>query len=240
MTIFPAIDIRGGRVVRLFQGDYGRETEFSLTPAEAAASFRAAGAEWIHAVDLDGAKCGDTVNFDVVKSLIDTSGLKIEIGGGVRDAATVEKYVKAGASRIILGTAALRNPEFAAEMISLYGERIAIGVDSREGKVATSGWLETSEVETVDFCRRLRAAGAKTVIYTDISRDGMMCGPDTETYRELVKIDGLDTVASGGIRGCDDLRELREIGVAGAIIGRALYNGTLELGDALAAARGEC
>ena len=239
MTIFPAIDIRGGRVVRLFQGDYGRETDFSLTPAEAAASFRASGAEWIHAVDLDGAKCGDTVNFDVVKSLIDESGLKIEIGGGIRDAATVEKYASAGASRIILGTAALRDPDFAAEMARLYGDRIAVGVDSRNGKVAVSGWLETSEVKTVDFCRRLRDAGVRTVIYTDISRDGMMCGPDIETYRELVKIDGLDTVASGGIRGCDDLRELRAIGVAGAIIGRALYNGTLELTDALAAAKGD-
>lgn len=239
MTIFPAIDIRGGRVVRLFQGDYGRETEFSLTPLEAAASFREAGAEWIHAVDLDGAKCGDTVNFDVVKALIDESGLKIEIGGGIRDASTVARYIEAGASRVILGTAALRDPGFAAEMVRLYGERIAIGVDSRNGRVATSGWLETSEVETVDFCRRLRDAGARTVIYTDISRDGMMCGPDTATYRELVAIEGLDTVASGGIRSCDDIAELARIGVAGAIVGRALYNGALELRSALAVARGE-
>lgn len=239
MTIFPAIDIRGGRVVRLFQGDYGRETEFSLTPLEAAASFREAGAEWIHAVDLDGAKCGDTVNFDVVRSLIDGSGLKIEIGGGIRDAATVARYMDAGASRVILGTAALRDPKFAAEMIGLYGERIAIGVDSRGGRVAASGWLETSEVETVEFCRLLRGFGAKTVIYTDISRDGMMCGPDVLTYRKLCAIEGLDTVASGGIRSCADLAELREIGVAGAIIGRALYNGALDLREALGVARGE-
>ena len=229
MQIFPAIDLRGGQVVRLYQGDYGQETVYGTDPCAYAREFMEAGARYLHVVDLDGARDGNLANFDSIAAIVRQGGLYIEVGGGIRTEARIRQYLDLGVGRCILGTIAVKDFDFTARMAQKYGNQIAVGVDARDGYVAVNGWKELSQEKGVDFCRRLRDAGVKTVIYTDISRDGAGRGTNLELYRELVTIDGLEITASGGVSTLEELRELERTGVAAAILGKALYTGRLDL-----------
>lgn len=236
MKIFPAIDIIEGKVVRLSEGDYGRVTNYAVTPEEAAASFVRAGADSIHIVDLDGAKSGKAENAAAIGRIVRESGLFAEVGGGIRNESTVEAYLSAGVQRFILGTVAVKNFAFVEEMAAKYPQNIAVGIDTKDGKVAVNGWREVTRVDALDFCRKVRDAGVKHVIYTDISKDGMLSGANLELYGKLSQIDGLFVTASGGITYLEEIRALREMGVYGAIVGKAMYEGRLSLKDAVEAA----
>lgn len=233
MQIFPAIDLRGGQVVRLFQGDYGQETIYSSDPAAVARDFRAAGAKFLHVVDLDGARDGTLANFDVIAAIAKEGGLYIEAGGGIRTENRIRQYLDLGVSRCILGTIAVQDFDFTARMAQKYGEQIAVGVDARDGYAAVSGWKDITKERGVDFCRRLFEAGVKTVIYTDISRDGAERGANLALYRKLAEIRGLDITASGGVGSIRELKELEAIGTKAAILGKALYTGRLDLRSVL-------
>ena len=233
MQIFPAIDLSGGQVVRLYQGDYDKMTVYGADPCAVAREFMAAGAKYLHVVDLDGAKDGTLANFDSIAALAKQGGLYIEVGGGIRTEERIQKYLELGVSRCILGTIAVKDFDFTARMAKKYGDKIAVGVDARDGYVAVSGWLETSKEKGVDFCRRLRDVGVQTVIYTDISRDGAEQGTNLELYRELAGIEGLNITASGGVSSIEELKELQTIGTHAAILGKALYTGRLDLADVI-------
>lgn len=229
MQIFPAIDLRGGQVVRLYQGDYDRETVYGRDPCAAARDFIAAGAEYLHVVDLDGARDGTAANFDSIAAIARQGGLYIEVGGGIRTEERIRQYLDLGVGRCILGTAAVKDFGFTVRMAQTYGEKIAVGVDARDGYVAVNGWRELSAERGVDFCRRLHDAGVRTVIYTDISRDGAEQGTNLALYRELSAIQGLNITASGGVSSLAELKELQAIGTRAAILGKALYTGRLDL-----------
>jgi len=233
MHLFPAIDLHSGKAVRLIRGDYAQMTVYNDDPVAQAALFCAAGAEYLHVVDLEGAKSGETPNFVTVCDLIRTSGLRVEIGGGIRDLATVERYIDAGAFRVILGTAAVENPAFLREAAAKHGDKIAVGVDVRDGFVAVKGWTELSTRKTFDFCREIQDIGVQTVICTDISKDGLLSGTNLDLYRDLSATLSLDIVASGGVSTLDDVRALLEIGVYGAILGKAVYTGAIDLAAAV-------
>ena len=229
MQIFPAIDLSGGQVVRLYQGDYDQMTVYGVDPCAVAREFIAAGAKYLHVVDLDGAKDGTLANFDSIAAIARQGGLYIEVGGGIRSEERIQQYLDLGVGRCILGTIAVKDFEFTARMAQKYGDRIAVGVDARDGYAAINGWKELSGETGVEFCRRLRDAGVKTVIYTDISRDGAEKGTNLELYRELAKLKGLNITASGGVSSLEELRELQAIGTHAAILGKALYTGRLDL-----------
>ena len=235
MRIYPAIDLSGGQVVRLYQGDYDRKTVYGEDPAAVAASFLEAGARYLHVVDLDGAKDGTTANFASIAAIAKQSGsakensLYIEVGGGIRTEKRIRQYLDLGVGRCILGTIAIKDFDFTVRMAAQFGDRIAVGVDARDGYVAINGWKELSDERGVDFCKRLAAHGIRSVIYTDISRDGAEQGTNLDVYRELVQIPGLKITASGGISGMEELRTLKEMGVHAAILGKALYTGRLDL-----------
>lgn len=233
MKLFPAIDLRGGRAVRLFQGDYDKMTVYSDAPESVALEFKRAGARNLHLVDLDGAKEGDTPNFEVISRIVKESGLFVEVGGGVRSMETVSRYLETGVARVIIGTAAVTEPAFLRDALSKYGERIAVGVDIKGEAVATHGWTQTSGKNCFEFCAELEKLGVKTVICTDISRDGAMRGPNTELYRRLADSFAMEIIASGGVSAARDLASLSETGVAGAILGKALYTGAINLKDAI-------
>ena len=233
MRIFPAIDIRDSKVVRLTRGDYGQMKVYGGSPVVTAAEFARQGAENLHVVDLDGAKDGTTANFGVIKEIVASCGMFVEVGGGIRDEARVEKYLSAGAGRVILGTAAVRNFGCVESCVKNFGDKIAVGVDASGGKVAVSGWLEVTDVDSLDFCARLRDAGVDAVIYTDISRDGAMGGTNLDVFRRLAEIKGLKIIASGGITFYDEIKALDEMGVYGAVLGKALYEGKINLTEAL-------
>lgn len=235
MQIFPATDILGGKVVRLTKGDYNQVKIYADSPAEMALDFMKDGATNLHMVDLDGAKDGTPVNFDAIKEAAKIKGLFIEVGGGIRNMQRIEDYLSLGVKRVILGTAAIRNYPFVEEAVKEFGNAVAVGVDAKEGFVAVSGWQKTTNVNSVEFCKKLRDTGVSTVIYTDISKDGMLSGTNLEIYKELSAIKGLDIVASGGITFADELKTLNEMGIYGAIVGKAVYEGKLSLKDALAA-----
>ena len=235
MQIYPATDILGGKVVRLTKGDYNQVKIYADSPAEMALEFMKDGATNLHMVDLDGAKDGAPVNFDAIKEAAQIKNLFIEVGGGIRDMKRVEDYLNLGVKRVILGTAAIRNDPFVEEAVKEFGDAIAVGVDAKNGFVAVSGWQETTSVNSVEFCKKLRDTGVATVIYTDISKDGMLSGTNLEIYKELSKIEGLQIVASGGITFADEIRTLNEMGIYGAIVGKAVYEGKLNLKDALIA-----
>ncbi|MBQ7122557.1 MAG: 1-(5-phosphoribosyl)-5-[Clostridia bacterium] len=235
MQIFPATDILGGKVVRLTKGDYNQVKIYADSPAEMALEFMKDGATNLHMVDLDGAKDGTPVNFDAIKEAAKIKGLFIEVGGGIRNMQRIEEYLSLGVKRVILGTAAIRNYPFVEEAVKKFGSAVAVGVDAKEGFVAVSGWQETTNVNSVEFCKKLRDTGVSTVIYTDISKDGMLSGTNLEIYKELSEIQGLDIVASGGITFADELKALNKMGIYGAIVGKAVYEGKLSLKDALAA-----
>ena len=229
MQIFPAIDLSGGQVVRLYQGDYDKMTVYGADPCAVARDFIAAGAKYLHVVDLDGAKDGTLANFTSIAAIAKQGGLYIEVGGGIRTEERIRQYLDLGVSRCILGTIAVKDFEFTARMARKYGDAIAVGVDARDGFVAINGWKELSSETGIDFCRRLYAAGVKTVIYTDISRDGAEKGTNLELYRQLAQIEGLNITASGGVSSLEELRELQRIGTHAAILGKALYTGRLDL-----------
>ena len=233
MQIFPAIDLSGGKVVRLYQGDYEKMTVYGADPCAVARDFIAAGAKYLHVVDLDGAKDGTLANFDSISALAKQGGLYIEVGGGIRTEERIEKYLDLGVGRCILGTIAVKDFDFTRRMAQKYGDKIAVGVDARDGYVAVSGWLETSKEKGVDFCRRLYDAGVQTVIYTDISRDGAEQGTNLALYRELARIGGLNITASGGVSSIAELKELQAIGAHAAILGKALYTGRLDLREVI-------
>ncbi|MBQ8765156.1 MAG: 1-(5-phosphoribosyl)-5-[Clostridia bacterium] len=237
MIIFPAIDLYDKKAVRLFKGDYNQMTVYSENPLEVAKGFKAAGAEYIHMVDLEGAKDGTTPNFDIVASVAKESGLKVEIGGGIRNEETVKKYIDAGVMRVILGTAALNDRAFLESVCKKYGDKIAVGADLKDGQVAVKGWLETSNVSGMDFLAQMESLGVKTVICTDISRDGAMRGTNRELYKELSEKFSMDIVASGGVSTIDDIKALREMNLYGAIVGKAIYTGDIDLSEAIEVAK---
>ena len=237
MKIFPAIDLYSGKAVRLFKGDYSKMTVYSENPLEVARDFEQKGAEFIHLVDLEGAKDGTTPNFETIKSIAENTRLFTEIGGGIRRMETVEKYLGAGVDRVILGTAAVENQDFLKAAVNKYGEKIAVGVDIKDGFVAVKGWTEASSYSCFDFCEKMRETGVKTLICTDISKDGAMQGTNRELYRELAEKFDIDIVASGGVSTLDDIKALKKLGLYGAIIGKAYYIGAIDLKEALEAAK---
>ena len=234
MELFPAIDLRGGKAVRLVQGDYDQMTVYSDQPEQVAEEFRRLGGRNLHLVDLDGAKEGAPANFETIRRIVSSGGFFVEVGGGIRTEQRVTDYLEMGVSRVILGTAAVTDPAFLDRMVAKYGARIAVGVDARDGKVATHGWLETTDLDSFDFCRALCERGVQTVIYTDITRDGKLAGTNLAAYRRLCGIEGLAVVASGGISALEELEQLNAMGAAGAILGKALYTGRLRLDEAVA------
>ena len=237
MYIFPAIDLYGGRAVRLYKGDYAQMTVYSDHPEEVAASFRAAGAEHLHMVDLEGAKTGGTPNMETVRKIVKESELKVQIGGGIRSMAVIDAYLSAGVFRVILGTAAVADPAFLKEAVRTYGEKIAVGVDIKDGYVATHGWTQLSGKGCLEFCRELDMIGVRTVVCTDISRDGVLGGTNVDLYRELSSAVSLDIIASGGVTTHEDIAAVKGLGLYGAIIGKALYEGKIDLKKAIAIAR---
>ncbi|MBS4190335.1 1-(5-phosphoribosyl)-5-[(5-phosphoribosylamino)methylideneamino]imidazole-4-carboxamide isomerase [Bacillus sp. FJAT-49705] len=242
-TIYPAIDMRGGKCVRLLQGDYDQETVYGDSPFEMARKFTDEGASWIHMVDLDGAKDGKRVNDVSVIQAANKLKANIQIGGGIRTEIDIVHYLENGVSRVILGSVAVSNPAFAIEMIKKYGSQIAIGLDAKDGYVATHGWLNTSEVKAVELGKQFADMGAETFIFTDIATDGMLSGPNVEAVRLLAKETGKSIIASGGVSKLADLTSLKEFyndGVTGAIVGKAIYEGRFTVKEALEEVKASC
>ena len=237
MYIYPAIDLYGGKAVRLFKGDYNQMTVYSDDPVSVAKDFAAAGASHIHLVDLEGAKIGRPANLDTIAKIVAETCLFAEVGGGIRDMQTVDSYLGIGVSRVILGTAAVKDPEFLKAALVKYGEKIAVGVDLKDGFVAIKGWTETSDLKTEDFFAKMQSLGVKTIICTDISRDGAMKGANRELYRELSSKFAIDLIASGGVSSMEDVTALAEMKLHGAIIGKAYYIGAVDLKQAVEAAK---
>ena len=237
MIILPAIDLLGRKAVRLLKGDYNQVTVYSDSPLEVAEKFKSLGATHIHMVDLDGAKYGTAPNMDIVAEVAENTGLFVEIGGGIRSMETVKKYIDAGISRVILGTAAICDEDFLKEAVKAYGEKIAVGADVKDGKIAVKGWLEQSDVTLDEFFLKMQDLGVKNIICTDISRDGAMRGTNLELYRELSEKYSLDITASGGVSSIEDVKRLREMNLYGAIIGKAYYTGAVDLKEAIEVSR---
>lgn len=236
MYIYPAIDLYGGKAVRLFKGDYAQMTVYSDNPVSVAKDFAAAGASHIHLVDLEGAKIGKPANLDTIRAIVETTGLFAEVGGGIRDMATVDSYLSIGVSRVILGTAAVKDPDFLKAALQKYGEKIAVGVDLKDGYVAIKGWTETSDLKAEEFFEKMQNVGIKTIICTDISRDGAMKGTNRELYRSLSNKFDIDLIASGGVSSMEDVMALADMKLHGAIIGKAYYIGAIDLKQAVEAA----
>ena len=237
MKIFPAIDLYDHKAVRLFKGDYAQMTVYSENPVAVARDFEKQGAEYIHVVDLAGAKIGKPVHLDVVASIAKETNLFIEIGGGIRDMASLNAYLSAGASRVILGTAAVENEPFLKAAIEKYGDKIAVGADVRDNKIAIKGWIEKSEYSLDEFLQKMIALGVKTVICTDVSKDGAMKGTNRELYANMVKNYNIEVIASGGVSTIDDILALKNTGVHGAIVGKAYYIGAIDLKEAVERAK---
>lgn len=239
MILFPAIDIIDGQAVRLVKGDYNRMTVYEKKALNAALRFQNAGAKYLHLVDLQGAKDGGTPNLATVEEIVKKTHLRVEIGGGIRDEQTVERYLQLGVYRVILGTAAVTDPLFLERMLARYGEKIAVGADLRDGYVSIKGWLEDSALTTFDFFESLQQKGVKTVICTDISRDGLLSGANIALYRQLSERFSMQIVASGGVSSMEDLQKLQQMHLYGAILGKALYTGKLDLAEAIRAFGGD-
>ena len=238
MYLYPAIDLVQGKAVRLFKGDYAQMTVYSDNPVSVAKDFQAAGSKHIHLVDLEGAKSGVPENLSTIQAIIAETDLFVEVGGGIRNMQTVETYLSAGVNRVILGTAAVTDPAFLEAALAKYGEKIAVGVDLKDGFVAIKGWTETSELTADAFFSRMEKLGVKTIICTDISRDGAMKGTNRALYGELSKECNVDIVASGGVSDLEDIRALAELDLYGAIIGKAYYIGAIDLREAIEVAKG--
>lgn len=232
MILFPAIDIRDGKCVRLIQGDYGKQQTYG-DPVEMAKKWEEAGAKFLHIVDLDGALVGETKNLSAIQLILETIHIPIQLGGGIRSLEKVERLMEMGVSRVILGSAALRDEQFLDEALETYGSAIAVSIDAKNGFVATDGWTKTSEVEALAFAKKLEEKGCQTIVYTDIAKDGMLSGPN---FSELEKINWettMDVIASGGVSSLEDLRKLKALNMYGAIIGKAIYTGKINLEQAL-------
>lgn len=233
MIILPAIDLQGGRCVRLRKGDFNTAEQVADDALETAAGFKAAGCTWLHTVDLDGAKSGAPVNHRLILELAQQSGLHIETGGGIRDLDTISMYLENGVQRVILGSVAIKDPKLVEQAAARFGDRIAVGIDAKNGYAAAQGWLDDSDIYYIDLARRMEQAGVHTIIYTDIGRDGMLSGPNLEQLDQLNRAVSCDIIASGGVTDLDDIRALAKIGVYGAICGKSVYKGTLDLKQAV-------
>ena len=241
MILYPAIDLKEGACVRLVRGEMASATVFNEDPAAQARAFEAAGFEWLHVVDLDGAFAGRPVNRDAVRAIVGATGLRVQLGGGIRDRETVEGWLEAGVERVVLGTAAVRDPEFARDACARFPGRVAIGIDGRGGFAAVEGWAETSEIEVHELALAFQDAGAAAIVHTDIDRDGAMGGPNVAATAALARRIETPVIVSGGVRGIEDLAEIAghaDAGIAGAIAGRALYDGRIDAAAALALMRG--
>ncbi|HQA07353.1 MAG TPA: 1-(5-phosphoribosyl)-5-[(5-phosphoribosylamino)methylideneamino]imidazole-4-carboxamide isomerase [Syntrophomonadaceae bacterium] len=240
MTIYPAIDLKDGQCVRLVQGKLTNQTVYSSTPADVAQRFQQQGARWLHIVDLDGAFSGKPANLKAIEAIADAVTIPFQVGGGLRKVSDVEQMLQAGASRVIIGTRAVEGPDFIKQLLDEFGnERIILGLDARDGKVAVQGWVETAELTAVDLGKQMKELGIKTAVYTDVSRDGLLAGPNLEATRQVAINTGLSIIASGGISAVEHISSLKAMeadGVVGAIIGKALYEGRITLAQALAAA----
>jgi len=234
MKLFPAIDIKDKNAVRLSQGDFNQQKIYHNNPLEVAQKFQAAGSEWLHLVDLDGAKDGVSENVKITREIISQTDLRVQLGGGIRTAQDVKEWIEAGLDRVIIGSAAVGNLDLIAELVKKYGVKICIGVDTKNGKVATHGWLTDSGIDSFEFCQQLEKIGIQTVVYTDIAKDGMMQGPNFEAYEKLTKETDLQIIASGGVSSLKDLERLSEIEIYGAILGKSLYEGAFTLEEAIA------
>ena len=237
MKIFPAIDLYEGKAVRLLKGDYNAVTIYSENPLEIAKDFENSGATELHTVDLEGARDGGTPNIEIIKSFVENTKLNVEVGGGIRSMDTVKAYLDAGVSRVILGTAAVTDPEFLQKAVDTYGDKIAVGADIKDGKVAIKGWVEKSEYSTFEFFQMLQKIGVSTVICTDISKDGAMQGTNRELYKELSERFSVNIIASGGVSSLEDIKALNEMDLFGAIIGKAYYTGAIKINEALEATK---
>jgi phosphoribosylformimino-5-aminoimidazole carboxamide ribotide isomerase len=237
MQIWPAIDLRGGKCVRLRQGDYSRETIYGDDPAEVARRWVAAGATCLHLVDLDGARDGAIVNLKAIEAIVAAARVPCELGGGIRDESSIEQLLDVGLSRLVIGTRALKEPDWFRAVARKFPQRLALGIDAKQGLVATDGWLETSSRPAIDLAQQFAAEPIAAIIYTDIARDGMLAGPNLQAMKEMNEAVDLDVIASGGVTNADDVRDLAALRMAGCIIGRALYEGTLTLSEALAASQ---
>ena len=237
MKIFPAIDLKDGKAVRLTQGDYSKVEVFFKNPLEVLDYFNSNNSENLHIVDLDGAKDGSTQNYETIKSIVENSNFFVQVGGGIRDEERIRKYLDLGANRVILGTIAVQNEAFLIDMITKYSDKIAVGVDAKNQKVAISGWEEVVELDSLDFCKRLSDIGVKTIIYTDISKDGMMTGTNLEVYKKLKEFVKSDIIASGGIAYKEEIIELAKENTYGAIVGKAIYSNLLNLKEIIELAK---
>jgi phosphoribosylformimino-5-aminoimidazole carboxamide ribotide isomerase len=239
VIIFPAIDLKDGRCVRLRQGDMDRATVFNDDPAAQAASFESAGFEWLHLVDLNGAFEGRSANAPAIRAIRSAIELPIQLGGGIRDRAGIESWLNLGITRVILGTVAVRNPELVKESARAYPDQIAVGIDARDGNVAVEGWAEASSLDAIDLAKKFEDAGVAAIIFTDIQRDGMLYGVNVEATAALARAVSIPIIASGGVSGVEDVTALKASGsgIAGVVIGRALYDGRIDPAEALAAAR---
>lgn len=238
MIVYPAIDIRGGRAVRLVEGDYNQETVFDTDPVEAALRWAGAGADWIHIVDLDAARDGVRANANAICRIHEATTVKLELGVGLRSLEAIHEVANLGIDRMIIGSAAISNRDLVAEAVHIYGERIAVGLDARDGKLAASGWLHQTNLDAVDAARQFADIGVKHFIFTDIRRDGKLMGPNLAALRAMIDAVPVDIIASGGIGTYDDIRAVREAGAAGVVIGAALYKGTVQLETAMSVAAG--
>ena len=239
MEVIPAIDLKGGACVRLFQGDFNRETVFSRDPAETALRWERAGARRIHVVDLEGSRSGVPTNLEAIGAIAGAASIPVQVGGGIRNVETARALLEAGVGRVVLGTAAVEDPELVREICRRWGaERVIIAVDAREGRVATWGWTEDTSVEATELVREMSALGPRRFLYTDISRDGTMTSPNFGAVEELVRETGMSIIASGGVSKVDDIRRLASTGAESVIVGRALYEGTVDLAEAIVAAGG--
>ncbi len=233
MIILPAIDILAGECVRLFKGEYGTARKVANDPVQTIKDFEASGAQFIHLVDLDGAKRGEKTNAELFIKLAKVANVPLELGGGIRDMETVKFYLDGGISRIILGSAALKNKDFCKMAVDKYGEKIAVGIDAKNGYVSTSGWLETSDVDYIEFAKEMEKIGVRNIIFTDISKDGTLEGPNLEMLSALQNSVNIDITASGGVKDIDDIKNLKAMNLYGAIAGRSIYDGTLDLREAI-------
>lgn len=233
MIIYPAIDIKDRQCVRLVQGSYDDMTVYEKDPVKVAIKWETLGAEILHLVDLDGARGGIRINEDVVKDIVNTVNIPVQIGGGIRDTSGVETYLNNGVKYVIIGTAAIKNPSWLKKMVDEYGERIIVSIDAKNGFIATDGWESTTEKKALDYIKELRDMGVKRIVYTDIAKDGMLSGPNFKIYEELKEEVDIEIIASGGVTTKTDIEGLKEIGVYGAIIGKALYEGKLDLEEVL-------
>lgn len=231
MIIFPAIDILNGNCVRLIQGDYNQERVYGDSPVDMAKKWEALGGEFIHIVDLNGAKSGESVNKEVIAKIAKAVSVPVQVGGGIRSLEVIEDYIKSGVARVIIGTAAITDKDFLQKAVATYGDKIAVSVDARAGYVATDGWTDTSDVRAIDLVKELEALGVSTIVYTDIAKDGMLQGPNLEEQEAIQQATNMDVIASGGVTTVQDVANLRKLGLYGAIIGKALYDGKLDFRD---------